>query len=430
MTPDDLTALGCAARWDVGTIIFADMNVLVIERLSPAFRTPLSVGIVLLGCLAAASAEAVAERQFLVAVAGLAETRSLDLVVEEGTIHGLLAGRFGARDRVAYLGSADGGKTWSEPRFLDGSGDAPVISRRGNDVRLAVYGRRIVAVWQARGELPGTGPLIVAASEDGGRTWRRGQNPVAGDPLNNQSYPALTVGGDGRFHLVWLDDREENGNTQGLRYAASQDGLHWSSRTTLDPAVCTCCWIRIGALPDRSVAVLYRDVDPHDMRLLRGPLNGGGWLDLGPVGIADWNFTGCPHCGGGLAITVTGGEAVLHSVAWTGKEESPGLFYARSSDLGKHWEPPFLLGDGQSRESDIAALSASDLAVVFSRAGAVHLVRSRDGGRHWSAPVALASADANADHPRIVATPWGFGAFWTMARPGAGKALAMAILSP
>jgi hypothetical protein len=409
------------------------MNVLIIDRSNPAFRTPLSMGIVLLGCLAAASAEAIAERQLLVAVAGLAETRSLDLVVEQGTIHGLLAGRFGERDRVAYLGSADGGKTWSEPRFLDGSGEAPVISRRGNDARLAVYGRRIVAVWQARGELPGTGPLIVAASEDGGRTWRRGQNPAAGDPLNNQSYPALTVGGDGRFHLVWLDDREENGNTQGLRYAASRDGLNWSSRTTLDPAVCTCCWTRIGALPDRSVAVLYRDADPHDMRLLRGPLNGGGWLDLGPVGIAGWNFTGCPHCGGGLAITGTGGQTVLHSVAWTGKEESPGLFYSRSSDLGKHWEPPFLLGDGQSRESDIAALSASDLAIVFSRAGAggaaVYLVRSRDGGRHWSVPVALTPPDANADHPRIVATPWGFRAFWTMARPGGGKALAMAILS-
>jgi hypothetical protein len=413
-----------------GITTFKDMDVLFFNLSIPTTRMALSVGIALLGCLSTASAT---ERPLVVATGGLTETRSLDLVVEKGTIHGLLAGRFGERDGIAYLRSTDGGNTWSEPRFLDRSGEAPVLSKRGNDARLAVSGRRIVAIWQARGELPGTGPLVVAASEDGGRTWRRGRNPAVGDPLNNQSYPALTAGSDGFFHLVWLDDREENGNTQGLRYARSSDGLHWRGQTTLDPAVCTCCWTRIGTLPDRSIAVLYRDADPHDMRLLRGSSNGRGWLDVGPVGIAGWHFTGCPHCGGGLVATGTGKHPILHGVAWTGKEASPGLFYSRSHDLGKNWEAPFLLGDGQSRESDIAALSLSDLAIVFSRASAegaaVYLVRSRDGGRHWSAPVALTPPDASADHPRILATPWGFRAFWTMARPGGGKSLAMASLS-
>lgn len=400
------------------------------NRKSLVAWTPLSVGFVLLGCLAGGSADTAVGEPVVVAVAGLEETRSFDLVVEQGVIHGLLAGRFGERDRVAYLHSADGGKTWSEPTFLDAEDEAPVISRRGNDARLAVHDRHIVAVWQQRGELPGTGPLTVAASADGGRTWRRGRNPALGDPLNNQSYPALTVGEDGRFHLVWLDDREENGNTQGLRYATSSDGLHWSGQTTLDSAVCTCCWTRISTLPDRSVAVLYRDADPHDMRLLRGPVGDGQWLDLGPVGVAGWHFTGCPHCGGGLVATGNDGKTVLHGVAWTGKDASPGLFYARSPDLGEHWEPPFFLGDGRSRESDIAARSGSDLAIVFTRAGAdgttVYVVRSRDAGAHWSAPVALTSPKASADHPRIVATPWGYRVFWTITRPGGGKILVMA----
>jgi hypothetical protein len=403
------------------------------DRKSLVAWTPLSAGIALLGCLTGVSADTAVGEPVVVAVSGLEGTRSLDLVVERGVIHGLLAGRFGEHDRVAYLHSADGGKTWSEPAFLNEEDEAPVISRRGNDARLAVHGRRVVAVWQERGELPGTGPLAVAASADGGRTWRRGRNPAVGDSMNNQSYPALAAGEDGRFHLVWLDDREENGNTQGLRYATSADGLYWTGQTTLDPAVCTCCWTRISALPDRSVAVLYRDADPHDMRLLRGPLNNGRWLDLGSVGVGGWHFKGCPHCGGGLVAAGADGKTVLHGVAWTGKESSPGLFYSRSTDLGKHWEPPFFLGDGQSRESDIAVRSGSDLAVVFSRAGAdgaaVYFVRSGDGGDHWSDPVALTPPDAGADHPRIVATPRGFSVFWTMSRPGGGKILAMAIPS-
>jgi hypothetical protein len=409
--------------------LFMDMTLLRIDRSTLAVRLPLRVGLALLICLAIAAADVFADQPLTVPVSGLTEARSLDLVAEEGTIHALLAGRFGTLDGVAYLRSPDGGKTWTEPRRLDHNGDPPVLSRRGNDARLAVHGRRMVAVWQARGELPGTGPLIVAASDDGGETWQRGRNPAVGDPLKNQSYPALAVGGDGGFHLAWLDDREENGNTQGLRYARSPDGIQWSTEETLDPNVCTCCWIRISALRDRSLAVLYRDADPRDMRLLRSS-PGGSWLDLGPVAISGWTFTGCPHCGGGLVATESEEGAVLHSVAWTGKENSPGLYYARSRDLGQHWSPPFSLGDGLSRESDIAARSPSDLAIVFSRASAegsaIHLVRSGDGGRHWSAPVALTPPDASADHPRVVSTPWGYRAFWTMARPGGGKVLAMA----
>ena len=113
------------------------------------------------------------------------------------------------------------------------------------------------------GELPDTGPMSVVYSSDGGKTWGRGENPAVGDGMKNQSYLDLAADPAGNFHAVWLDDREENGNTQGLRYACSSDGgRHWSADITLDPAVCTCCWNRIAVLPEGNLAVLYRDENP------------------------------------------------------------------------------------------------------------------------------------------------------------------------
>lgn len=366
----------------------------------------------------------------LLAVDGLSDVLSLDLYPEGEKIHALLVGRFAGHPQplVAYLASSDGGKQWNPPVFVNHDDDGPVVSKRGNDAQLAASGSQIVAAWQERGEFPGGGPLRLAYSSDLGRTWSRSELPVA-EHADNQSYPDLAVDGAGTFHLVWLDDREENGNTQGLRYANSADGgRSWARQKTIDGAVCTCCWNRLGILPDQSVAVLYRDDNPHDMRLATRSTS-GIWKNLGAVGRFDWHFSGCPHCGGGIASLMHKLNRTVHSVVWTGVEKSPGLYYLRSRNLGKTWSQPMRLGDGNSREADIAALSPARLAVVFGVAkdGAVLISarQSRDGGRTWSTTQSLSSPTTTADHPRILATPFGLRAFWTERRPDGGRNLAM-----
>ena len=242
------------------------------DRKSRVVRTLLSAGIALLGCLTGASADTVVGEPVVVAVAELGETRSLDLVVERGVIHGLLAGRFGERERVVYLHSADGGKTWSEPAFLNEEDEAPVISRRGNDARRR--SRSSSSPSGRSGRIAGHWSLAVAASADGGRTWRRGRNPALGDPFNNQSYPALAAGEDGCFHLVWLDDREENGNTQGCAMRRLPTDCT-DRQTTLDPAVCTVADPISALLIEASRCCMRRRSARHAPL---GPLNNGRWL--------------------------------------------------------------------------------------------------------------------------------------------------------
>ncbi|WP_228720048.1 sialidase family protein [Methylococcus geothermalis] len=365
---------------------------------------------------------------------GLNEIQGLDVAVDGRSIHALLVGKpaDGGRSRVVHVHSEDGGQTWTPPNVLNRPDDPPVIARRGNDARLAVKGKDIVAAWQTQGELPGTGPMSIVSSRDGGNTWTRGDNPATGDSLKNQAYLSLVADPQGEFHLVWLDDREETGDTQGLRYASSKDGgLHWGPEATLDPAVCTCCWSRLEVLPDGTLSVLYRDADPRDMKLVLRPGQTGGWRPAGPVGAFGWHFTGCPHCGGGLAGSkARNGRAMLHSVVWTGKEDSAGLFYLKSADAGRNWSAPRKVGDGHSRDGDIAALDRGTLAIAFTRdtpAGtSVQLTQSGDEGGHWTDPAPLTGEAAKAQHPRILATPFGFRVFWTETRPGGRKTWAMA----
>ncbi|MDD5035544.1 MAG: sialidase family protein [Methylococcaceae bacterium] len=357
----------------------------------------------------------------------------MDVYAEKSSIHAVVVGKANEEVKLAYLLSRDGGSHWNKSVIVNRKEDGPVLSRRGNDAQVSANGRRVVVAWKKGGELPESGPMLIAYSADGGTRWARGENPAVGDGMHNQSYLDLAADENGRFHLVWLDDREENGNTQGLRYARSTDGgRHWDREVTLDPKVCTCCWNRLAVLANGNVAVLYRDDEPHDMRLARAAAGGGGWRDLGRVGSFDWRFEGCPHCGGGIASSAGKNGELLHGVVWSGKDGAAGLYYLDSTDHGEHWSPPLRIGDGHSRHSDIAARGRALVVVYTGPVGdgeGVQFIRSEDGGKTWSPPRLLSAEGAVADHPRILATPAGFRAFWTEKRPGSGRVWAMQFLA-
>jgi hypothetical protein len=366
---------------------------------------------------------------------GLTEIQGMDVYANGSSLHAVLVGKQHNTHEmsVAYLQSRDYGSTWTKPVVVNRQQDGKVVSRRGNEAQVSAAGHRIVVAFNHAVDLPNAGQMSIAYSTNDGASWEQGENPAVGDLTQNQSYLDLVADEAGNFHLVWLDDREENGNTQGLRYARSSDGgHHWHGDVTLDPAACTCCWTRLAVLPDRSIAALYRDDDPHDMRLVRVSADGRSWRNLGAVGAFDWRFNGCPHCGGGIA-SASGKRGPVHSVAWSGKENAAGLYYLRSTDLGEQWSPPRRIGDGRSRESDVAVLSDGRVGVVFVGPSAdgerLQFISSADQGKTWSHPKQISTPGAVADHPRIIATPSGFRVFWTEKQPAGGKVWAMYVIT-
>ncbi len=381
----------------------------------------LTAGLVLCGC-GEQSAEPQVKTQELQATAlspvdaqalGLQNLLSFDVYVDKQVVHAaFVALPSGSKQAyIGYLHSEDGGLHWSQPTPLSQQFNQAVESKIGNDIQIAAADDKLLVVWQTTGEIPGMGPLFTVYSNDAGKTWQQGAKPTGSDA--DQSHQELLADADGRFHAVWLDDRDENGY-QGVRYARTSDvGQHWELAQTIDDSSCSCCWNRLALGSDGKLNLLYRDMLPRDMALAQSQDSGLSWQRIGTVGAFNWKFDGCPHNGGGLTYAADG---ALHSLVWTGAENQVGLYHMQSSDSGQHWTTPQRLGEASAAfHSDIAA-GASRLVVVWDALGPegskVFVSESLDNGGHWSAARQLSSATGSATFPRIVATSTGLLALW------------------
>lgn len=352
---------------------------------------------------------------------GLHVFQGISLAFQGNTLHAVVQGLWNTnqtRSELFYLTSSDGGINWNSVSRLSQINDSPIISKGFDSVRLAVRGNRRVVVWRSQADIPGTGILNVAYSVDGGLTWRRGDNPATGDTSHNQSYPDLALDNRGITHLVWLDDREENGNSQGLRYAESPDnGKHWLPEITLDDAICTCCWTRLALLSDQTLAVLYRDSEPHDMKLIMKARKPGEWRSASVVGSFDWHFSGCPHCGGDVADASSAKVKRMHSVVWTGKQEIAGLYYLHSVDGGYHWTKGLRLAGHDSGDQGLAIRDEVRLGLIFTEGTwgkkNIKFMQSDDAGQTWSQAIQISQSDTHAEYPHILSTDTGYSIFWT-----------------
>jgi hypothetical protein len=338
-----------------------------------------------------------------------------DVYVDQQTVHAVFTavGDDSKRSLIGYLHSEDGGLHWFPVQEIGKQFDLPVESKSGNDIQIAASGHHLMVMWQTTGELPGMGPLVSIFSDDGGLSWQRGANPTGSD--TDQSHPDLAADQLGLFHVVWLDDRDENGY-QGLRYARSRDtSKSWDTRKTLDDSTCSCCWNRIAVATTGQLNVLYRDMEPRDMALMQSDDSGQSWRRISTVSEFNWKFDGCPHNGGGLTQAENGD---LHGVVWTGAENKAGLYHTQSADSGLTWSEPQPIAPGTGAfHSDIAAVDKNRLAIVWDAMGpegsTVLFADSGDNGRRWNTPQQLSTPGISAGFPRLVAVDSGWLAMWT-----------------
>ncbi len=342
----------------------------------------------------------------------------LDVAERNGVLHVLTTVRAGDGFELRHQRSTDAGRTWSTPVTIPSDGRPPGPVHRGNEPQLAVNGDRLVVVWTRKGNSRfGAGAMASARSEDGGRTWTAGPNPAGAD-LDSQSFSELLADGAGAFHVFWLDTREDS---RGLRVARSTDaGRSWAAAQTIDVATCECCWNKAIALDASTLAVLYRDRQPRDMALAIAGDDGRTWQRQSTVGDFKWAFEGCPHVGGGLAVTRDGAASTLHALVWSGDERHQGVSILSSSARGAIWSQPVRIGGPMAMRGDLAA-DGTRLAAVWDAStddgNVIMSAESRDGAKTWTTPAQVSGA-ASATHPLIVATQGRFVAFWTEVVPG------------
>lgn len=340
---------------------------------------------------------------------------SLDVYADGDAIH-LLTADYQADGRpfLMHQRSTDGGQTWTSPSRADVGPVAPSSPHRGMDAQIAAAGDKLVCVWMTKGTgLFDSGPMATAISQDGGKSWWPGPNPADDGLTTGHSFTDICADASGVFHLVWLDSRD---GRQGLRYARSIDGgKTWQKNQTLKTDTCECCWNKLAASPNGPL-VLFRDKKPRDMALLSSNDGGDKWNKQAIVGKFSWDFTGCPHVGGGLAVESLGKKTMLHSAVWTGMPEKSGTYYVSSKNGGRSWGKPQKQGSSSARRADIAA-GTKGVAMVWEESGdgevAIVIAKSTDGGKSWSEPARINEAGANAAYPRILATAVGFRVFWT-----------------
>jgi len=354
---------------------------------------------------------------------------SFDIYADGDGLHAIFAAATATRKQpyIGYIRSEDGGQHWSPPVSIGQYAVATVESGAGNEIQIAASNDILLAVWQITGEIPGMGPLQSIYSMDGGVHWSPGVNPTGAE--TDQSHPDLVADSQGRFHLVWLDDRDENGY-QGVRYArVSNTGQSWELSQTIDESSCSCCWNRVLTGPNEQINVLYRDMEPRDMALAQSDDGGKNWRRASTVGEFNWVFDGCPHNGGGLAWS---GNR-LHALVWTGEESKAGLYHLFSSDDGKNWSQPYPMGsESLAFHSDIAGKDNGHVLAIWDARGAdgsmVMISESVDNGVHWSHARPLSTPGSSAMFPRLLATQDGWLAMWVEQKTGATKQWMSAVL--
>lgn len=354
------------------------------------------------------------------AASALPEIRSLDVAVSGSTLH-LLLGEFRPEENRTTLWhrrSDDAGSSWSPPSRVNTGGPQPYARGRGTDFQIVAVGENLTAVWLTDGpSRTKRGPLVCARSIDGGRTWQPAATPADDGTDCDHAFIDLAATPDGTIHALWLDAR--TGAGKGLLSAQSRDaGATWSANRVIDARTCECCWNVLHADTAGVLYGLYRDIEPRDMTVALSADGGTTWRSLSPGGNFHWDFKGCPHVGGALAVRGAGSSARIHTLVWTGVNERAGLYYLRADAPAFTWSEAQRIGGERARYSDLAVNSAGVVVAAWteSLAGGDLVLRyqiSPDDGQHWQPAVMVPSAKNGPTHPRLVVLGERFHLFWS-----------------
>jgi hypothetical protein len=222
--------------------------------------------------------------------------------------------------------SVDGGITFAAPvRVNSTPGEARVGGEQPPRVLLIpsnnIHDPRVVVVWTARGE-KGT-RLLMAGSDDGGRTFRKTE-PVPGGTANgNRGWESVAVDGNGKALALWLDHREKSSQL----WFGSLDGAIAAKGIT--GGVCYCCKTSLVA-SGNNVYGVWRHVFPgnqRDIAFVSSRDGGKTFSQIRRVSEDNWKFDGCPENGPAMTVATDG---IIH-VAWVapedGKEGAPLALY-------------------------------------------------------------------------------------------------------
>jgi hypothetical protein len=263
--------------------------------------------------------------------------------------------------------STDGGKSFSNGILVnDKPGDVFLDGRVSPNVAIGPQGQ-IYVLWVKSDPAPELfmgviRSLVFAHSTDGGNTFSPSINIAENEQISGKSFHSLDVSSDGKIYVGWLDSPaalnedgqiiSDDSRPSTVRFARSTDGGNsFEQSIEVDSNPCPCCNVHVLSESDRSVYISWRKIFENsdgttirDMVVARSTDGGMTFSNPSKISNDGFEFDGCVHVGAPMALDSKGR---LHVVWYTGKPESPGIFYAVSSDNAKSFSSPkpILTGD-------------------------------------------------------------------------------------
>jgi hypothetical protein len=328
---------------------------------------------------------------------------------------------------VVLQESADGGKTWSEPRRIQREPEA--VSAEGENRPKIAFGRKgeIYVTYTKPLAKPYTGEIRFVRSIDGGKTFAAPVTVHANRDLITHRFESLIVDGEGRIYVAWIDKRDMEAAAArkqkyagaALYYAVSEDsGASFKGDYKVADHSCECCRIALALNPQGRPVALWRHVfEPNARDHALAEFTPDGKI-AAPVRATfdDWRVDACPHHGPALAYAPDG---IRHQVWFNVKGDEGGIFYAAIDPAGVGGKI-VRLGSAQAEHGDVA-VRGKDVVLVWKqfdgKATAILGKLSKDGGKTWEERE-LARTQGVSDQPHLLTTPTGILLVWRTQNEG------------
>ena len=304
--------------------------------------------------------------------------------------------------------SADGGKTWSQPRRVNSRVEA--VQGEENGPKVAFAQNRTYVVWSIPGAKGDKTRANIRFAMDDGKghfTMARTLNEVE----DAGRFPIIETTPDGNLLVAWIDRRIDNPKPRQLYLMRlGPDGKSLTKNYQVGEGLCECCKLGIAfADGGKTVYMVDREVDSKKIRnhVIRKSTDGAATFGA-PVEISNdgWEVPSCPHSGPSIGEDSRG---QLH-VSWftQGRSENEaGIYYSVSRDNGKTFAPRTMIHRNVAPETLYNSLVVGGNDTVYfawtnidSRNQAqVYMRTLAADGRTWSPIQQVSHAKGNAGRP-------------------------------
>ncbi len=314
--------------------------------------------------------------------------------------------------------SIDLGKTFSAPVRINRQPQLIKASRQNRPDISVDHSGRIFVIYTA--ENAKTTTQFFSISNDNGHSF---SIPI---PLSDKASEEVSFLGrlalnpSGQTYVFWLDERNRTdwrkpGYAMYSTIIGSESSFNLVNRKLAD-TLCECCRIAVDFDNDNQPILFTRFIYPGSIRdhgLLRILSEGKKPLSW-RVTFDQWKIRGCPEHGPAISIS----DNSRYHIAWfTQGSVRQGLFYAYSSDQGRHFSNPLSFGTPENMPSypDIMA-NGEHIFLTWTEFDGTKMqllvMRSIDGGQSWKPAKLIAESTAGSDIPFLLRSAKGVFVSW------------------